>query len=86
MGRESGDGVNFSPRSPLGMGILDMADVLPGLGSRSMPRGTFGPLVGFVSGDLAPGGRGDGVVVVVVVLVVEAWRIAVCQRGWWWMH
>ena len=41
MGRVSGEGVNFSPLSPLGMGMRDIADRFSGL--RSMPtwRGTW---------------------------------------------
>lgn len=59
MGRERGEGVNFSPRSPFGMGILDIAEVWSGLRSRSMRRGTLGASVGLLGGGL---------------VLVEPWR------------
>lgn len=86
MGRERGEGVNCSPRAPEGMGILEIADVLEGLLSRSMRRGMLeGVEVGFRSGggdgaegfgEGGLGGDGD-------VVVVEALRIGVWQMGCW---
>ena len=61
--------MNFSPRSPLGIGILDIAERLSGLRSRSMRRGTRGA---------RGGGLGGGVFV-----LVEALRIGACQITRW---
>ena len=41
-GRDKGDGVNFSPLSPRGMGILEMAEILWGFRSKSIRKGTAG--------------------------------------------
>ncbi len=74
MGRGSGDGVNFSPRSPLGMGILEMADVLAGLRSRSMRRGTLGGEEGVEEEDFEGSVTGGSLVGRWTLDVVEARR------------
>jgi hypothetical protein len=63
--------VNFSPRSPLGMGILEMAEVLVGLRSRSMRRGTLG-----AEGGLGTDGLGE-------VVIVDASGVGAFLVDWW---